>query len=464
MARDVIDQTPLTSLNTLVETLEKGCKPRTSFRIGTEYESFCFDKRTLQPLPYAGSQGIGILLEKLQAALGWKRVEDKGALIGLVGPPGQGAISIEPGGQLELSGAPLETLHQSVEEVQNYFSHLHAIADPLQIGFLGMGMAPTWSHEDMPQMPKSRYAIMTAYMPKVGTHGLDMMYRTASIQVNLDFETEADMVRKMRVALAIQPVISAMFANSSLTEGIPNGFSSMRAYIWQHTDPQRTGFLPFAFDEEFGFDSYVRWALDVPMYFVKRNGFYYDATHVTFRAFMDGALRKEIPEGQATLGDWFNHLSTLFPEVRLKQFLEMRGADAVPPPLLHAVPAIWTGLLYNSAILDSLWEEIKEWSAEERHFLQEQAPCAGLSTVFRGAPLSVHARRFVQMASEGLRQRGYQNAQGTDESALLLPLEEGLVEGGALYQTSASVELGLLEKNDEKKRKSIAKLFLKNAY
>ncbi len=270
MARDVSDATPIESRDQLVETLESGSKPKAEWRVGTEHEKFGFYLADHTPVPYEGPRGIRRLLEAMEGLLGWHPIEDDGRIIGLTDPLGLGAISLEPGGQFELSGAPLKTIHQTCREVNAHLAQVRECATPLGIGFLGAGFSPKWSRDETPIMPKSRYDIMRAYMPKVGGHGLDMMLRTCTIQANLDFSDEADMVKKMRVGLALQPIVTALFANSPFTEGKPNGFQSYRSEVWLDTDPDRTGMLPFAFEDGFGFERYVDWALDVPMYFVKR--------------------------------------------------------------------------------------------------------------------------------------------------------------------------------------------------
>ena len=327
MARDTTDNRPIEGIDELVAWLAKGNKPREKWRIGTEHEKFPFYVDGNAPVPYAGPRGIKALLDGMQQKLGWEPIIDAGNIIGLVEPTGQGAISLEPGGQFELSGAPLETIHQTCREGNAHLAQVREIAEPLGIRFLGLGGSPKWTLAETPRMPKSRYDIMTRYMPKVGKQGLDMMYRTCTIQVNLDFESEADMRRKMQVSLKLQPLSTALFANSPFTDARPNGLQSWRGEIWRDTDNQRSGLLDFCFSPEFGFADYVEWALDVPMYFVIRDGRYHDMTHMTFRRFMAGDARNEVPDGLPTIGDWANHLSTLFPDVRLKRFLEMRGED-----------------------------------------------------------------------------------------------------------------------------------------
>jgi glutamate--cysteine ligase len=429
MARDTIDSTPITGVAELAATLEAGCKPADAFRIGTEHEKFGFNLADLSPIPYEGPRGIEAVLTGMERLLGWERIEDNGLIIGLADPVGGGAISIEPGGQFELSGAPLENLHQTCRETNCHLSQVREVAEPLGIGFLGLGMTPTWRREEIPVMPKSRYQIMTRYMPKVGTLGLDMMYRTSTIQVNLDFSSEADMRKKMRVGLALQPVATAIFANSPFTDGKSNGFRSFRAEIWKDTDNDRSGGLPIAFDDGFGFESYVEWAIDVSMYFVKRGSTYHDVTGTTFREFMNGALEGVIPDPTPTIGDWNNHLSTLFPDVRLKKYLEMRGADGGPWRRICALPALWVGLMYDDGVLDQAYQMIRDWSAEEREGLRNDVPEGGLETPFRSGRVLDLAKEMLALSREGLKRRARVNDGGQDERVHLAAVEETLASG-----------------------------------
>ena len=353
----------------------------------------------------------------------------------MVDPIGGGAISLEPGGQFELSGAALETLHQTCREANTHLAQVRQIADRLGIGFLGLGMSPKWTREQTPVMPKSRYEIMAAYMPKVGTHGLDMMFRTATIQVNLDFSDETDMVRKMRVGLALQPVATALFASSPFTNGKPNGFVSYRGEIWRDTDNQRSGPLPFAFHDDFGFEAYTEWALDVPMYFIVRDGTYRDMTEYTFRQYLNGAARSEYPDATPDMGDWINHLSTLFPDVRLKTFLEMRGADGGPWRRICALPALWVGLLYDEAALSAAEDLIADWTEEERIRLRDEVPKDGLATIFRNHTALGLGREVVSIARDGLKARGRMSTGGYDEQEYLAPLEEILAIGKTQSET-----------------------------
>lgn len=428
MARDATDATPIVSRDQLIETISSGAKPPSDWRIGTEHEKFGFYRDDFQPVPYSGTRGIRRLLDLMAGLLGWHPITDRDNIIGLVDPVGQGAISLEPGGQFELSGAPLATLHQTCREVHGHLAQVHECAAPLGIGFLGLGASPKWSLAETPKMPKSRYEIMTRYMPKVGGHGLDMMYRTCTIQANLDFSDEADMVRKMRVGLALQPIATALFANSPFVEGRPSGDLSWRSRVWLDTDPDRTGMLPFVFEDGFGFEHYVDWALDVPMYFVKRGDVYHDVAGGSFRNLMNGTLA-QLPGEQATLSDWKNHLSTIFPEVRLKQFIEMRGADAGPGRGICALPAFWVGLLYDSDSLDAAWQIVCDWTEEERQGLRAAVPRTALKTPFRGGTVLDVARQLVQLARAGLARRSFVNDDGNDETIFLVPLEETVASG-----------------------------------
>ncbi|MEW9837773.1 glutamate--cysteine ligase [Mesorhizobium marinum] len=438
MARDTTDSRPIESIDELVAHLAEGNKPRQKWRIGTEHEKFPFFVDGNAPVPYGGTRGIRAILEGMQQKLGWDPILDAGRIIGLVEPTGQGAISLEPGGQFELSGAPLETLHQTCREGNAHLAQLREIAEPLGIRFLGLGGSPKWTLAETPRMPKSRYEIMTRYMPKVGTKGLDMMYRTCTIQVNLDFESEADMRRKMQVSLKLQPLATALFANSPFTEGRPNGLVSWRGDIWRDTDNQRSGLKEFCFAGDFGFFDYVDWALDVPMYFVIRDGQYIDMTRYTFRQFLTGEARRELPECDPTIGDWANHLSTLFPDVRLKRFLEMRGADGGPWRRICALPAFWVGLLYDAEALDAAEALTRDWSFAEVNDMREAVPAKGINAEFRSRTLRDLAREVLALSRLGLRNRAQLNRDGYDETSFLTPLDEVVARGS----TSAEEMLG----------------------
>ncbi|NDW03931.1 glutamate--cysteine ligase [Jiella pacifica] len=429
MARDTTDLAPISSMDDLVGHMKGGEKPAENFRIGTEHEKFGYYVDDLSPVPYDGERGIRAILDGMRSLSGWEPIVDDGRLIGLYSEEGMGAISLEPGGQFELSGAPLETIHATCRESNAHLAEVRAVAKELGIGFLGIGSSPSWTLAETPIMPKSRYDIMRRYMPKVGTRGLDMMLRTATIQVNLDFSDEADMRRKMRVGMKLQPVASALFAHSPFTEGKPNGLVSWRSEVWKDVDNQRSGLLPFVFEEDFTYRHYAEWALDIPMYFVTRNGRYHDATHVTFRQFMDGALKGEIDDPEPQMGDWTNHLSTLFPDVRLKRFLEMRGADGGPWRRICALPAYWVGLLYDPATLQAVDDMTADWSFEEVQAMRDAVPRDGFRTKFRDGVVLELARATVELASKGLKARGRLNEEGNDESFFLAPLEEVVARG-----------------------------------
>ncbi|WP_185984868.1 glutamate--cysteine ligase [Aureimonas mangrovi] len=436
MARDTTDLTPLTSIDELVAYMKAGEKPESAFRIGTEHEKFGYYADDLTPVPYEGERGIAALLEGIRGLSGWEAITDEGRIIGLAGPSGAGAISLEPGGQFELSGAPLETIHETCRESNAHLDDVRRVAGALGIKFFGLGSSPVWTMAETPRMPKSRYDIMARYMPKVGTRGLDMMFRTATIQVNLDFSSESDMARKMRIGMRLQPVASALFANSPFTEGRPNGLVSWRSDVWSDVDNARSGLLRFAFEPGFSYRDYVEWALDVPMYFVMREGRYVEATDVTFRQFLDGAMKGRIASPAPTMGDWINHLSTLFPDVRLKRFIEMRGADGGPWRRICALPAYWVGLLYDTAALEAVDAMTADWSFEEVAALRAEVPRSGFATPFRSGTVLDLARESLAIARSGLASRARLNEDGNDESFFLAPLEEAVARG-----TTAAEEL-----------------------
>jgi len=412
------DATPITSVRQLVEMIEAGCKPREQFVIGTEHEKFGFRRSDLAPPPYEPG-GIRALLERMVTD-GWTPILDSGNPIGL--KRGSASVSLEPAGQLELSGGLLATLHETREELAAHFAAVRGAAGPLGLGFAPLGFHPLASRDEMPWMPKGRYAIMRRYMPRVGALGLDMMTRTCTVQVNLDFASEADMVRKMRVSLALQPLATALFANSPFTEGRPNGFLSYRAHVWTDTDPDRSGIPAVVFEEGFGFERYVEWALDVPMYFVHRRGRYVDLAGESFRRFMDGAFA-EGPTGRATVGDFADHLTTVFTDVRLKRFLEMRGADAGTPAMMLAQSALWVGLLYDEAALAAAEALVCGHHWTEFAALRPRVPREGLSARWGSGTLRDLARPVLAIARDGLRARARRDNEGRDESAYLAPLE-----------------------------------------
>jgi glutamate--cysteine ligase len=424
MAETAGDDRPLT-LEDLIAWFAAGGKSPADFRVGAEHEKFVFRIADHAPVPYEGEAGIRALLEGLMR-YGWAGTYERAAaggetLIGL--SRGAANISLEPGGQFELSGAPLHSMHDICEETGQHLKEAKAVAADLGLGFLGLGFTPIWRRDQVPVMPKGRYQIMRRYMPKVGTLGLDMMLRTCTVQANLDFADEADMAAKFKVSLALQPIVTALFANSPFTEGKPNGFLSARANVWTDTDADRTGLLNFVFEDGFGFEAYARYALDVPMYFVKRQGRYIDVAGRSFRDFMEGRLA-EVPGERATLADWVDHTSTIFPEVRLKQYLEMRGADAGPWSRLCALPALWAGILYDPAAQAAAWDLCKHWSAEDRAKLRGDAARLGLKAVVAGRPAQDIAKDMLALAHQGLKRRNRVSAGLVDETGYLAELED----------------------------------------
>ncbi|NNU14957.1 glutamate--cysteine ligase [Parvularcula sp. ZS-1/3] len=423
------DLRPIEDVAELSDYLASGCKPKDQWRIGTEHEKFGFLRDTTKPLPFSGDRSIQAVLEGLSAKFGWERLEEEGNLVAL---KKEGAsITLEPGGQFELSGAPLRTVQETCSEVTKHLREVEAVAGPLDVGFIGLGAAPFWTRDDMPKVPKPRYTIMRKYMPTRGDLGLDMMHRTATVQVNLDFSSEADMVKKFRTSLALQPIATALFANSPLTEGKPNGFRSWRAHIWTDTDPDRTGMLNFVFDDDFGFERYREYMLDVPMYFVWRDGEYFDATGCSFRDFLKGEC-PAAPGQLPNIEDWKDHLSTAFPEVRLKTFLEMRGADSGSWGRICALPAFWVGLLYDQESLDAAWELVKDWTAEERVALRPEAAKNGMSGEVGNIRIKDVAARALELSRAGLKRRAELDAAGTDETGFLNPLRE-IVDTGQSF-------------------------------
>lgn len=429
MARDQIDMTPIETRDELVAWIAAGEKPTSQFRVGTEHEKIPFRTGDHSPVPYEGRRGIRALLEGMQMLLGWEPILEGKTIIGLADVTGGGAISLEPGGQFELSGAPLETIHRTCSELNSHLAQLRQVAEPLGIGFLGIGMSPQWTRDETPVMPKGRYKIMSNYMPKVGALGLDMMFRTCTVQANLDFSTEADMVKKLRVSLALQPIATALFANSPFTEGKPNGYLSYRSHIWEDTDNARSGMLPFAFESGMGYERYVDYALDVPMYFIKRGSEYIDVAGSSFRDLLAGKHPAR-PGERATISDWANHLSTIFPEVRLKRYLEMRGADTGSQKNLCALPAFWVGLFYDEVSLDAAWDTAKGWSAAAREQLRADVPKLGLNAKIAGRSVHEIAREVLELSRNGLRRREHKLYDGRDESDFLDPLDL-VVERGA---------------------------------
>lgn len=419
---------PIERHEQLSQYLSDGCKPKENWRIGTEHEKFGYCKDTLLPIPYKGERSVLAVLEGLRDSHGWEPVLEAGNIIGL---QKDGAnVSLEPGGQLELSGAPLETIHETCDEVNVHLREVKDIADKVGVGFIGLGAAPEWSYEQMPMMPKGRYELMVDYMDRVGTMGKSMMFRTCTVQVNLDFSSEADMVQKMRVAIALQPVATALFANSPFFDGKVNGHKSWRSRVWRDLDPARTGMLPFVFDDGFGFEAWVQYALDVPMYFVYRDGKYINALGMSFRDFLDGKL-PALPGEVPTLSDWADHLTTAFPEARVKQFIEMRGADGGPWRRLCALPAFWVGLTYDQGALDAAWDLVKDWDAETREALRVAASEDGLQAEVGTIKMRDLARQVVEISEQGLKARARSGAGGLvpDETHFLNALNESIESG-----------------------------------
>jgi glutamate--cysteine ligase len=430
-----VSDSPITGKAQLVEYVASGEKPKEDWRIGTEHEKFGFRLDDLRPPTFDGDRGIEALLKGL-TRFGWTPVDEHGRTIALL--KDGASVTLEPAGQLELSGAPLESIHDTCSEVGGHLKEVKAVADELRLGFLGMGFQPKWSRADMPWMPKGRYKIMREYMPKVGGLGLDMMTRTCTVQVNLDYASEADMVKKFRVSLALQPVATALFADSPFADGRPNGYLSYRSHIWTDTDPDRTGMLDFVFEDGFGYERYVDYLLDVPMYFSYRGGEYVDLSGQSFRKFMKGELAA-LPGAKPTLRDWSDHMTTAFPEVRLKKYLEMRGADGGPWGRLCALPAFWVGLLYDDAALDAAWDLVKDFTLEERNALRDGVPRQALKLPFRNGSLRDIAMEALKISAAGLQRRARKNKNGADESIFLGPA----IEVAEANETPAERKLAL---------------------
>ena len=414
---------PLT-FEDLVAWFDKGSKPASAWRVGAEHEKFVFHHGTNAPVAYEPG-GIKALLDGL-TRFGWTPVNEAGNVIAL--ERGKANVSLDPGGQFELSGAPLETIHEICEETGQHLQEVKVVADELGLGFLGLGFTPIWRRDEVPVMPKGRYKIMREYMPKVGGLGLDMMFRTCTVQANLDFGSEADMVMKFRTSLALQPICTALFANSPFIEGKPSGFVSARANVWTDVDPDRTGMLDFVFRDGFGFETYANYALNVPMYFAKRGDRYIDLAGRSFRDFMDGKL-DELPGERPSIKDWADHTTTIFPEVRLKQYLEMRGADAGPWSRLCALPALWMGIFYDGAALAAAWDLCKHWKIEDHERLRSDVTRLGLKAEIAGRTVQDVAKDMVAIAREGLKRRNRLSGGMVDETNYLTELEEIAASG-----------------------------------
>ncbi len=414
------------SRDQLVAPMAGGEKPKDAWRIGTEHEKLVYCRKTFKAPSYDEPGGIRDILLSVRE-FGWEPVEEGGKVIARRGD--DGTVSLEPAGQLELSGAPLENLHETCAETGRHLDQVKQVGERFGVGFLGLGMWPDKTREDLPIMPKGRYDIMLRHMPRVGSLGLDMMLRTCTIQVNLDYSSEADMAHKFRTSLALQPLATALFANSPFTEGKPNGYLSYRSHIWSDTDPHRTGMLPFVFEDGFGYERWVDYMLDVPMYFVFRDGKYIDAAGLSFRDFLDGKL-SVLPGEKPTQSDWWDHLSTAFPEVRLKSFLEMRGADGGPWSRICALPAFWVGLLYEQSSLDAAWDLVKDWTVEEREDLRNAVPKLALDApIPGGGTLRDLARQVLPIARSGLAKRARLNSSGDNETGFLETLDEIVASG-----------------------------------
>lgn len=411
---------PIESFDQLAAMMESGNKPKSEWRLGTEHEKFGYLTDSLAPLPYEGPRSIRAIFEALRDRFNWTPIEEGGHIIGLTRDGAN--ISLEPGGQFELSGAPLLTAHDTKVELENHFDEVRAVTEGMGVAFMGIGAAPIWSHAEMPVMPKGRYRLMTDYMGRVGTHGTQMMYRTSTVQVNLDYASEADMVKKLRVALALQPVATALFASSPFFDGKLNGHKSWRSRIWRGLDDVRTGMLPFAFEDGMGFQRYVDWVLDVPMYFVYRDGKYINALGQSFRDFLNGKL-PALPGEKPTLSDWADHMTTVFPEARVKKYIEMRGADCGNAAHIVALPAFWTGLMYDQTALDAAWDLVKGFDTLTRESLRVAASVAGLQGEAEGVKIADLALAAVALSHAGLAARGY------GEEALLAPLVQNLNTG-----------------------------------
>lgn len=440
----------------LAEYLNAGCKPKEDWKIGTEHEKFGYIKDSFAPLPYDGGCSIKTMLQGLRDTYNWSEILEGGNIIGLTK---EGAnVSLEPGGQLELSGAPLDSIHETCDEVNQHLSEVRDIANKIGAGFLGLGAAPEWSHEEMPMMPKGRYKLMTDYMGRVGTHGTQMMYRTCTVQVNLDFSSEEDMIKKMRVGLALQPVATALFANSPFFEGKLNNHKSWRSRVWRDLDEDRTGMLPFVFEQDFGFDAWTEYVLDVPMYFVYRDGKYIDALGQSFRDFLKGKL-PALPGEKPKISDWADHLTTVFPEARVKQFIEMRGADGGPWRRLCALPAFWVGLMYDQDSLDSAWDICKTWDASTREEMRIAASEDGVSANVNGISMLSLAKELVDISRSGLKNRARSGNGGLvpDECHFLNSIEE-------VIETGKSPACDLIDKYENEWGKDLKNIYKEYSY
>jgi glutamate--cysteine ligase len=417
------------SVDQLVQYFRGGEKPPERWLVGTEHEKIGLYTGSWDPVPYDGERGIGALLERIATTEGWDPIEEGGLPIGLLRDGA--SITLEPGGQFELSGAPLRTIHETCDEFHAHLGLMKRANEGFDITWLGLGMNPLYGVADVPMMPKGRYRIMREYLPTRGALALEMMFTTATVQANFDYADEADMVAKLRIALSASPVVSAIFANSSLSEGKANGFVSRRLHIWTQTDPDRTGMLDMAYDEDFGYRRYAEWALDVPMFFITRDGVYRPANGTTFRQFVESGLG----DARATLGDWDQHLTTLFPEARLKRFLEVRGADAVPPGLTCSLPALWKGLLYDPESRAAAWDRLAAHPPSARAAARADVARRGLAAYYGDEPVIEIARDLASLSRDGLRRIGHAGRRDADETGFLDPIDEQLVSGRSPGQT-----------------------------
>jgi glutamate--cysteine ligase len=422
---------PIGSRDELIDYIAAGAKPADQWRVGTEYEKVGVVEETGRAAPFSGPRGIEAVLRRLADRYGWEPKLERGRVIALYGP--QANITVEPGGQLELSGEQCDSIHCAHRELMQHVREVVTVGRELGIAFLGLGIQPISAVDDIEWVPKRRYEIMGPYMTRVGRLGQRMMKQTATVQANFDFGDERDAMRKMRVAMGLVPLISALFANSSISEGRVNGFMTLRGHVWTDTDPARSGMLAFIFGPQAGFEDYVEYALDVPMYFVIRGGEYADMTHLTFRQFMERGEGAE----RATLDDWALHLTTLFPEVRLKRYIEVRAADSQPPETMLALPAVMKGVLYESDAAESAWDLVRRWSWEERQALYAEVHRLGMRARIRGITVGDLARELIAIAASGLARQGRVNDRGEDERVYLEHLEDMVRTGRSLAKLVA---------------------------
>ena len=447
---------PKLEYSDLLKWFNQGEKPSKNWKIGTEHEKFVFYTNNFKRVSYLGASGISELLNALAIKNNWVKIIENNNTIGLKDDTGA-SISLEPGGQLELSGTPLENLHQTCKETGQHLKIMKEVMSGLGLLMVGVGYDPKWSRSDISFMPKGRYEIMKNYMPKVGQLGLDMMLRTCTIQVNLDFSSEKDMVEKFQISMALQSVATALFANSPFIEGKPSGYLSSRAMVWTDTDPYRTGVPEIVFDSNFGYESWLNYVLEVPMYFVYRDGKYIDVAGNSFVDFMEGKLKGF--EGQyPTIKDWEDHITVAFPEVRLKQYLEMRGADGGPWNIICALPALWVGLLYDSQSQSDALSLAKPLM--DANILEEgrvSAATFALNGKIGNVSIDKLASDMLDISRNGLKRRNKIDARGLDESQFLDPLFYILDN----KQTGAEK---LLQKYNGSWNKNIDKIFIENSF